>query len=371
MLRSISLVLLTACGFEHGVTSGGSGDGGMPADTPASQPDGEMVTADAQQCWSVPGVTLDVCLDAPMSGAITIGSNTTIATTTSGSTDLECKPLVTGSSDVCVIAAATIAIVSSATLSASGDRPLVLLANAIIVDGTIDIASHHLGQVGPNADAAGCNNGSNASNAGGGQGGSFGGKGGDGGDQDGQNNSGGRAGNALTVTSLRGGGPGGRAGGGNSGGHGGGAVALVAASITFGATGKINASGAGVQGGDAGREGGSGAGSGGMIVLAAPTISVDPNTEIFANGGHGGGGSSDNNAGGTGTDPTTPMSGGGGGLGPDNAGDGGTGFPAMMRNGRNGTGSGDGGGGGGGGAGVIKVFSSSSLAGAKISPLPS
>jgi hypothetical protein len=371
MLRSLWLCLAIGCSFEHAApvgnntADGGSADGALPND------DSSMISADAGLCWSVAGVSLNVCLTEPLGGTINITNDTSIDTTTNGNSPLTCKPLMAGSSDVCVIAAQTITIDAETTLSATGTRPLVLLATTLTLTGAgVDVASHRGGQQGAASTMVGCDSGAPATAAGGGQGGSFGGKGGDGGNQDGQSNSRGRAGNVLAVTTLRGGCPGGAGGGGNPGAQGGGAVALVADTISA-ASARINASGAGAVGGDQGDEGGSGAGAGGMIVLAAGTISVNTSTEIFANGGHGGGGSSSGSAGEPGGDPTSPASGGGGGNGPDNAGNGGAGFPLTFRNGQSGTGSNDGGGGGGGGAGIIKVVSPSLLTGAQVSPPPS
>lgn len=376
MRRPLYLALLVGCSFDHGTVPGdnpgtdaGMRDGMMTDDAAM------VIPPDAQQCWSVPGVGLDVCLVSPPSGDIVITGEQSINTDKEGMAPLECKPLAANSSEVCAIAGQSITVSSNALLSASGSRPLVLIgATSITIDGTIDVASHRGGQQGPASGLPGCNNGQNPSAQGGGQGGSFGGRGGDGGDHEDDENSGGRAGMAMMVTVLRGGCQGGAGSpGGSPGGHGGGAIALVTDSLVLGANGTINASGAGGPGASPGRRGGSGGGSGGMIVLAAGTITAASGAQIFANGGHGGGGSTNQIAGGDGNDPTSATSSGSGGDASGDAGDGGRGYPSPQRNGQTADdeGSGGGGGGGGGGAGLIKVFSTSPLAGAQVSPPPS
>jgi hypothetical protein len=366
------LALAGGCSFHPGAFGGGSGSGSDAAigdgRTDAPDIDGMMASPDAGNCWSVPGVAVDVCLAAPLSGTLDVTVDSSIDTDSSGPGLRQCRPVVSGNTDVCVIPAQSITIQLGATLGAHGSRPLVLIAQSISIIGTLDVASHRGTQQGPDANAAGCSAGTAASGVGGGRGGSLGGVGGNGGDEAGQNN-GGDAGAALTVTTLRGGCPGGTGGNGNGGADGGGAVLLIANSISLAATGVINASGASGQGGSSGREGGSGAGSGGMIVLSAPSVALAPTSQIFANGGHGGGGSDNSTAGFNGTDPTGATSGGSNGIGTGGAGDGGPGFPAVSRVGQNGT-SNDGAGGGGGGAGVIEVFGTTLTSG-MVSPAPS
>jgi hypothetical protein len=367
-----------ACSLDHGVPAGGAGAGGAetvdggPRDSGNPTSDSMMVTpGDAQQCWTAASVSVNICLTAPLGGAVTIAQNTTIDTDTTGNSPISCRQLVMGSSNVCVIAASTITINSGRTLSASGAKPLVLLATSIIVNGTIDVASHRGGQTGAGANMVGCTSGNdNPSDAGGGQGGSFGARGGSGGDQDGQSNSGGSSGNMISSAQLRGGcsGTNGANGGGGRG-DGGGAVLLLADTITFGSNAVINASGESGGGGGDGRRGGGGAGSGGMIALFAMTIDATSQPDIFANGGHGGGGSNNDNSGTAGSDSTSPSSSGSGGGAPQGAGSGGDAYPGNNLDGNNGTSGGGGGGGGGGGAGVIRNVSTSSL-GANVSPAP-
>src|SRR5689334_17214487 len=127
MLRCLWLSLAIGCTFDHGF----AGQSPNPETDGSVQPmqDGStVVTPDARQCFSVPEVSVNICLSAPLSGTLTISSNTTIDTDSTGSGATQCKALQVGSSDVCVIAALKITINGSRTLSAHGTRPLVLLA---------------------------------------------------------------------------------------------------------------------------------------------------------------------------------------------------------------------------------------------------
>lgn len=381
MRRYLCVVLLAGCGFSPGVPTGETPSDGGSTDSKVLE-DGGMVVPppDARQCWSVPEIELDICLLAPPSGTVTVptGDAVVVDTDQKGVDPLQCKALAPGSSDVCVIAGESIVIPAGALLAATGDRPLVLLgATSIAIAGVLDVASHRGGLRGPASGQPGCDNGQNPTAAGGGQGGSFGGKGGNGGAHDEDEQTGGRAGEPLTVSTLRGGCPGAagssNTAAGNPGGHGGGAVALITNSLDLAATSRINASGAGGPGGRPGRMGGSGGGSGGMIVLAAGTITGTAGAQVFANGGRGGGGSSPSTAGSDGNDPQSASSSGTGGDGAGDGGDGGRGFPSSQRNGETADDEegGGGGGGGGGGAGIIKVFSTSSEPEVTFSPLPS
>jgi hypothetical protein len=366
------LLVVAGCSFDHGWLpggTGGSGDGGI-IDGNGGGSDGQMIMADARTCWDVPGVNVNVCLSAPLSGTTMVGSAVgAIDTDSSGTGALQCKSLVQGSTDVCVIAAQSLTIESGRTLSARGSRPLVLLANQLVIDGTVDVSSKLSGQRGPASDPQVCGTATGPSGGGGGAGGSFGGKGGDGGDDDDEGEGGSAANATANITTLRGGCPG-SGGGANGpyGGHGGGAVLLIADMLTISSSGAVNASGSAGNGATQGRRGGDGGSSGGMIAISATTLAIDPNAEVFANGGHGGGGSSNGTAGQDGTEPTSPSSGGSNGNGGGNGGDGGAGYPGPMRDGRTATGGGDGGGGGGGGAGVIRIYTQNVPAGPNISP---
>jgi hypothetical protein len=162
------------------------------------------------------------------------------------------------------------------------------------------------------------------------------------------------------------------------GGAGGGAVWIASdmGTLVIGPGARINASGAGGArglGSPAADDGGAGGGSGGLIVLQAPAIMLDPSAQIFANGGGGGGGAEAGKSGHDGSDPTGPSSGSAGGQGGSAAGLGGFGYSALAFS-LNGA-DGDpnvhgGGGGGGGGAGAIRVASSTTLNGTNVSPPP-
>jgi hypothetical protein len=355
---------------QSGDALGGDGDARMDSVT-----DVPMQVVDADNCYSAPALSTTICFAAAPSGTTDLSADEDVDTDgAAGTQKTDCRALLPGSTPVCALSAGTFRIAPGVRLDAHGGLPLAIVASSIQIEGTIDVASH-LFAPGPDANQAGCSNGTAASGVGGGQGGSFGGPGGNGGDESGQTN-GGVAGAPLTPTTLRGGCRGGL--GGNfdvniGPGNGGGAVLLIASSIELGNAGVINASGASALGGSAGKRGGHGAGSGGMIVLVTPSLALGTNAMIFANGGHGGGGSDSNDGGGYGLDPTEatgPNAGGIGGGGGGNGAAGGPGFPAGNRDGVNGSGS-DGAGGAGGGAGVIKVFGGASLSGNKVSPQPS
>jgi len=356
--RWLAIFCAAGCKFTPGgVAIDAADDGAGSADTSTDVP-----PADAQTCYAVSELGVSFCLDAPATGSLGVGQDTSINTDTGisiGTAAITCATLQ-ASASYCVVAAAALSIDGGVTLSAHGARPLVLLASTITVTGTIDVASHIGGQQGPASDLPGCAPGANPTANGGGQGGSLGGLGGDGGDSSGATNSGGTAGAVIAVTTLRGGCPSVKGAGSNgTAAHGGGAVLLIADTIVVADTGVINASGASGVGANTSNHGGTGAGSGGVIAFSTPNISLVTGGQIFANGGHAGSGSS-GSAGVAGTDPTGSTSGGGGGNSGTNAGNGGPGFPGSSRNGSNGT-SGDGGGGGGGGAGVVRVVGGGAL----------
>lgn len=319
-----------------------TGDGSIGSDT-----------GDARACFGSGIVT--ICPSAAGDDTVTLF----------GSINTDTSPLCiayTGTpTAVCVVAAASVNV---QTLSATGSRPLVILATqSLVVSGTLDVASHRGGTIGPGANAAACVAGQAATNKQGGPGGSFGGRGGAGG-------GGPLAGaTATSVTTIRGGCAGLQGSGGTQGvgGNGGGAVYLIAGT-SISISGAINASGAG-GGGAIDTAGGGGGGSGGMIGLDAPTITISPGAQIFANGGGGGEGAGNSNSGNPGADPTSalvPAAGGANGAG---AGDGGNGAAGTLLDGSPGETSAESGG-GGGGAGVIKVFPAQPLGGA-VSPSPS
>ncbi|HEY0477556.1 MAG TPA: hypothetical protein VGD37_08520 [Kofleriaceae bacterium] len=309
---------------------------------------------------------------------------------------------------ICVLAAPSITITATGKLAAHGTRPLALLAHAITVRGTIDVASHYNAAPGAGARLGGCTFGSLAKGAGGGRGGHADGDGGPGGNEGLAPGTGGHGGGTFVIDTLLGGcggthggdgsllagSPDVSDGGATTGGAGGGALWLASdpGPLILGPGAIINASGAAGAGGSAQGHGGAGGGAGGLILLQAATIQLDPAAAIFANGGPGGGGAGINQAGTgyiggqPGTDPDGPASGGTSGpggvdgllLAPPAAGtspgDGGLGYPSpsVARTGQPGGIAGRGGGGGGGGAGAIRVVSTADLPGTStnISPPP-
>ena len=267
-----------------------------------------------------------------------------------------CDPTIT---IACVVAGTSIALPIGVVVTATGARPLVLLATAgtITLDGLLSVASVRPDMMGAGAAKGPCLRGTDPTENGGGQGGSFGAQGGAGGI--GTLGTPGTAGAIEPLLTLRGGCPG-AAGGGvapGAGGLGGGVVDLIASSIAV--TGTIDASG---TGGNAATftpngAGGGGGGSGGTIVFDTPDLSIVFTALVFANGGGGGEASSSSNNGVAGFDPTSTAAAFGGALG-TNSGDGGNGSSGgvgAVGGGELCTATTCGGGGGGGGTGIIKT----------------
>lgn len=336
------------------VGANGNIDGGIDVDADNSTPDGAV-------CYG--NSLVHACFAAAPTGTKTV--NAAINTATSNM----CATLVGPNANAwCVIAGSSVSV--TGTVQVTGNRPLVLLSTGTLdVGGTLDIASHRGGSLGPDADAAGCNAGTAPTLQSGGAGGSLGGVGGAG-TAAGNGAVGGVAGAKLTPTALRGGCPGqkGSGSGGGNGGHGGGAVWLFAStSITIGGT--INASGSSGDGGaNASSSGGGAGGSGGYVGLESPSVTLTGS--IFANGGGGGEGSGPASTGDFGTDSpnvTTAASGGSGGS--FSGTDGGDGSLGTALDGSPATACGGcaSGGGGGGGAGIIKVVPPQSVGG-QLSP---
>ncbi len=183
-----------------------------------------------------------------------------------------------------------------------GTRPLVIVANKIIVNGTIDASAADAkpgpggikpGTAGAGNGGKGVSGGINTTNDSGGGGGGFGSPGGAGGTAGLTAGLAGPADALPNLPILRGGAAGGAAPRCMSaiGGAGGGAVQLSArVSITVAGTGSIHAGGGGGKGGGncAALDAGSGGGSGGAIYLEAPTGSIAGG--LWANGGAGGAG---------------------------------------------------------------------------------
>lgn len=347
--------------------------------------DGKRVDAPDAPSGCVGTGAFEVCPMGTPSGTITL----------SGTLDTDTSPMcqgaqlwkAAGQTPSCFITKVDITVTN---LAVTGSKPLVLLAaNEINVTGLLDIASHVAvgsvpGTTGPGVPATPCGNfpqaPANASGAGGGAAASLasaGGPGGSGGD----GNNGAAAGGTKYLPFLASppdvlrGGCNGQTGGmgmgnGGTGGYGGGAIYLAAGgTISMGASGIINASGAG--GSQAAKSaGGGGGGSGGMIILWAPSFNLTAGAKLVANGGSGSSGG-DSNGPGLGTagndpDPTNPMTPALGGN-DDIGGDGGNGFAQGSLGTAGNTGPSSAGGGGGGGAGGY-IQANMALANATASP---
>lgn len=363
----------------------------VPAATDAPTPSGDARLDAPPGCYGS-GLVRNLCLVPPPAGDLAITADRVVNTAMVGNGHCDEIVAQSGGPSLCLVAARSITVRAGAQLAGIGPNPLVLVAaDTLVVDGTIDVASHATGAAGAGA-ATTCGDGNTGGNGGnqdaaggGGAGGSFGTPGGQGGNgRNGSSTMGGAGGQALaavTPTAVQGGCPGGRGGSGGGGGGsgeggaGGGAVYLIAGTA-LSISGVVNASGAGGGEGTDGANssgGAGGGGSGGMIGLDAPTISVTGS--VFANGGGGGGGGGDQPSrhGMPGDDPIAavlPAPGGSGGLGGGGMGGSGFAIGAAATSGGNGANLYCGGGGGGGGAGIIRVFgvSPSSLGGTFLPP---
>lgn len=378
------LAVCGACGFDHGVAGSDAGLGSDSSTPPSDAAiDSPAVPADARTCF---GSFKNICFTTLPQTEIDVTSASTV------STDNGCPIVVaqTTGPSLCVIAARNITI--SASLQASGPRPLVLLATdtlTIAGAGLVDVGSYKL-VAGPNvtevigagaatgstlcggASAGGAGNSGTTPGGGGGAGGSFAGAGGAG--ARGVNGTGGTAGSAGaaigTPSFLRGGCRGSSGGSGNGnvagfGGAGGGAVMLVAGNAINNA-GHIRAGGMGGYGGGP-ASGGGGGGSGGMIVLDAPSVT---NTGILNANGAGGGEGGGTGAGDGGSSALAGTAAADGGSVNANGGDGGRGSWATALGGTGGGTGNNGGGAGGGGAGAIRIVPAQPVGGT-VSPDPS
>lgn len=380
-MRAWLAVALAGCSFSSKTAPGMPVDAGDDVEI-----DGPPVTdaslLDAKAEAVCVGSFVKVCVDPP-------SNRLQLATQKIDTTSSPMCAAYNGTTlSLCVVSAQSIELAEGATLTVSGNRPLVLLSTSTItIDGTIDAASHRTRDrdvLGPGADMGPC--GVNAKEStqgfqgGGGYGGSFGGPGGNGGNA--PSAFGGIAAPAPNIVTLSGGCRGGNGAdnifdmGRGTGGHGGGAVLLLAPqTITVGDKATINASGEGGQGGrgqfSSQGAGGGGGGAGGMIAFDATTVTIDG--KCFANGGGGGEGSerSSGRDGGESTAPDNKAPAGGGGSSGGDGGDGALGSDGPQ-NGSNGAASsqttGGGGGGAGGSVGVIKIVAATKNLNGDLSP---
>ena len=379
-MRRLYVVALVACApacrFQPAFNAGDDEPpvvDSPPGDTdapPADAPPTDAPPDAPPPCFGT-GLGVNVCLVAPPASPLTVTTNTTIMT---GPSSAACATVTGPDADnYCVIAGTNVVV--SATLRATGPRPLVIVSMGSITvaaAGTIDVASRRGGTAGAGtAPAALCPGTQEATTRGGGYGGSFGSTGGEGG-----KSTGGEPGPAIVPTTLRGGCAGGAGAAANqsTGGPGGGAVDLIAVGAIE-INGTINASGAAGTRGPTANHGGAGGGAGGLIVFDAPTVMFGASARVFANGGGGGGGATFTVQGGHGNDPSGPTNNGTGGAGGSIAGaaggGGGAGAHVSRTPGDGASGNDDnGGGGGGGGLGVIRVFQSEIPTGGAVSPAP-
>lgn len=402
MRRVLPLVMI-GCSYQPGATvGGGGGDGAVKLD--ARSIDGKTLDAPSD-CYGAGAVI--VCLTtAPTQPLVLPGGTNPFDTGATGA----CTQIVgqTNGPSLCVLAGTTVTV--NGTFYAIGSMPLVLVgATAVNVTGTgtVDVSSTFSPRrKGAGANATSCAppaaGASDRGGGGGGAGGSFGTVGGTGGTGDLNSNGpplgvarGGVAAAVDVPHHLRGGCPGGTGGDGDdptidpgrnpggAGGDSGGAVYLMAGtSITIDGNVFASGSGGGTIAGQSGtgncvpgnggfEQGGGGAGTGGMIGLAAPTISISG--RVAANGGGGGGGGGC--LGGTpGGDGTTTMwnaqAAAGAGDAPGEGANGGLGTALGVTTGVAGVAANAGGGGGGGGLGVVWI-DGTVQGGAMVSPAPS
>jgi hypothetical protein len=346
-----SLAPLTGDAGSNQVSDGRGGDG---------------PTADAQLCFG--DTTVDVCFAHALDNMILFPSATSIDTDESPM----CGTVVQGP-DACIVAAGKITLDSSATVTATGSRALVLVAGTTVtIDGTLDVGSYSSGTTGAAADPTTCVLATSASGAGGGAGGSFGSVGGNGGsDSDG---TGGATAASFASLSLRGGCPGNSGAGPHpgNGGHGGGAIWILAGTAIE-VSGSIFAPGAGGDNGGSGPTGGCGGGAGGLVGLDAPSVTITATGQVDANGGGGAGGGGVTTEGADGGNSlSATIAAAGTAASPDGGGPGGNGSvgSTLGQQGAQATSSNGGGGGGGGGAGYVKIISTTPTISGAVSPNP-
>ena len=149
---------LGACGFSSsaGVDNGSHGSGQDPGGM--LPPDGAGVPPDAAPVHVCLGSFVHVCAKVPR-GALHL--MTTTIDTSDVSPTSKCLPdaayTTVPAVDACVIASQTITIPGGSTISVTGSRRLILLADGTLtITGTLDAASHRKGLPGPAADTGPC-----------------------------------------------------------------------------------------------------------------------------------------------------------------------------------------------------------------------
>jgi hypothetical protein len=396
----VGCILVSACSFNPNTQAGANSDAADLVDADPNAPDADPSAPDAGPCdvWSKTPTLFDPCDDISVqTEELVLGipgrylyhtDNHTLETPTGDVT----TPVFADIGSATAIVVGRFQIDAPSSVRVIGSRPLLVIAwDDILLNGGINVSSQANFNTpddaatdvkGAGANPAACSSVAVAAQVGvtheeggsGGGGGGFGSAGGIGGvgNVDNQASSGGAGGAPVTPPpSLRGGCPGAAGGQGNGpspgqGAPGGGAVYLIArTSLTVNA--RIHAGGQGGHRAEGGRSAGGGGGSGGLIGLEAPSITLEMNAVLAANGGGGGGGGNNSNtdsksgASGLASDSTGAAGGAGESGGPaDPAGFGGDGGfvgddTEFTKRGFVG---GRGGGGGGGGVGFIVVSAS-------------
>src|SRR4051812_22124350 len=185
-MRAAWVLFLVGCGFQSRVNDrpGPGSDAGVP-------PDGEVDLSPI--CPSIalgaPQFQAAACA-TPHEAVVRFTDSTSFDTDLGTSTPdhgLTCVRVSNGNTslgnkEVCVVAAGQIVVAPGAVVSAQGSIPFALFARSIIIQGTVDVASHVGGAVGAGALATGCPSGRSAAGGGGGRGGNAVDRGGAGGD---------------------------------------------------------------------------------------------------------------------------------------------------------------------------------------------
>ena len=405
-MRALHVVLvsgaLASCGFPEPALLGGDaqnpGHDGSPAGDAAhgdagsgsGAHDGSVQPLDgpaSQVCYGNQASAYFVCLSAAPTTPLTGSLQVLTGDAGTGAGESGCAMNVTepNNNSVCVAAFSSITLGDGNTVTATGGRPFVLVADTDMLIGegaTIDVGSHRSGSasiLGAGAMLGPCGTGTESTLVGtGGAGGSFGGIGGPGNAGGINNGAVSEPGATVARTSLGSlrGGCAGQPGTGNAAtaaGMGGGTIALIA-------NGQISVNGVVAAGGEGGTGGGfagtnyyggAGAGAGGMIQIDAQTLTGTSTNGILAAPGGGGGQGAGMipgafaGSGAAGADPavqpgtetfstgapggTSTITGAAGGNGST------TGSIAGAGGGKSTAGSSTGGGGGGGGGGWILI----------------
>ena len=323
----------------------------------------ELVFADGFETlpYLIPLWLPDAC-DEP---ATAISFETAGASSFNTDVDLSCTGGIVpqpGGPGICVVRAKSIRI--GGTMSATGSRPLALIADRLLlIDGTLD-ASANGDQNGAGGGFLDSGGGTTSTSGGGGAGFATNGGAGGGAGGSGSGGAGGSAFSPLDMAVFQ--------GGPNAlqasfldpdGGGGGGGLLLIACRGSVTTTGTINAGGGGGEAafdtlfgaGVALSKSAGGGGAGGYVVIQGMTLDIGGG--LFANGGGGGGGNSVNDSAGTagsdGNPSTSPAS---GGPGNGNGGTGGSGGAKNVAPSNGGPGFTAGtGAGGGGSVGVLQL----------------